>query len=572
MQPAKATFDDLYDVSDPEERSAAKAKQVKKPVRGRSTRNRSATPLRDQTPEADPVLESDNVDAMLAEHIEDSSSPAIETGRKVRATPGVDSSVLAIGKFKRRPRQQSILGRGPARDRSSSVASDMADDSGLKSVGRKDLSKFSVGKPKRRARELSVGPATSAVLPSSMALQMGTPAHVGSAMKIANFKRRAREPSILGTAQKARLQGLQYDLDDEDEDEDDFNPDDESTPLNLSRTKIMASASNPSSANSRKRKLSGVQVPQSSPRLPSPKPATAETVVQSTETQLEEEEQNFEASENIDEDELPVPSVEARPHTLEVLSDTMAPPLSSSSMPPSPQLPTRKYRAPSRGRRTQRNQTPPPHTQDSPISSPPSLTHSPNRIVHTTKAKPKQAAPPPSTLSTAQLQVLLPRRRRRAARDTFDIPSSEDEIDITGLSPEDDELSHIIVRPRPRRGNTVTRTLAPTKKASKAKPVSKLIAKAVSTKRTYGARANPASGKENENEDEDGADVDDSLALVQDDGELEVQSSENSQELEKRIGKELKKAARKFREVDQWELDFEEVTASSDSPRERDAR
>lgn len=47
-------------------------------------------------------------------------------------------------------------------------------------------------------------------------------------------------------------------------------------------------------------------------------------------------------------------------------------------------------------------------------------------------------------------------------------------------------------------------------------------------------------------------------------------SEENSEEMEKRIGKELKRAARKFKEVDKWELEFEEVTASSSSP--KDAR
>jgi hypothetical protein len=40
--------------------------------------------------------------------------------------------------------------------------------------------------------------------------------------------------------------------------------------------------------------------------------------------------------------------------------------------------------------------------------------------------------------------------------------------------------------------------------------------------------------------------------------------------LEKRVGRELKAAARKFQEVDKWELEFEEVTASSSSP--KDAR
>ena len=59
------------------------------------------------------------------------------------------------------------------------------------------------------------------------------------------------------------------------------------------------------------------------------------------------------------------------------------------------------------------------------------------------------------------------------------------------------------------------------------------------------------------------------LAPLPDDGDANG-SSENSQELEKRLGKELKRAARKFEEVDKWELEFEECTASSSSP--KDAR
>ena len=84
------------------------------------------------------------------------------------------------------------------------------------------------------------------------------------------------------------------------------------------------------------------------------------------------------------------------------------------------------------------------------------------------------------------------------------------------------------------------------------------------TKRTYGAQAYGTSDKENEEE----IDPNDSLGpLPDDDGN---DSLENSQELEDRVGRELKKAARKFEEVDKWELEFEEVTASSSSP--KDAR
>jgi len=81
------------------------------------------------------------------------------------------------------------------------------------------------------------------------------------------------------------------------------------------------------------------------------------------------------------------------------------------------------------------------------------------------------------------------------------------------------------------------------------------------TKQSYASRATVTSDKENE------VDPDDSLAPLPDnDGNA---SPENSQEMEERLGKELKKAARKFQEVDKWELEFEDVTGSS-SP--KDAR
>jgi hypothetical protein len=144
----------------------------------------------------------------------------------------------------------------------------------------------------------------------------------------------------------------------------------------------------------------------------------------------------------------------------------------------------------------------------------------------------------------------MPRRRRATTRNPFDIPSSDDEIDASGLASDDDELSHLEVRARARTRRTPAPMKKPTTKPGP-KPRSGFT-------RTYGSRPNITSDKENEE-----VDPDDSLAPLPDDDEP---SEENSQELEKRVGLELKRAARKFAEVDQWELDFEEVTASSSSP------
>lgn len=563
MQPPKEPFNDLYDVSDREQEVVTSARRIQKtakkvPGNGGQSRASAACDAEPRNPGHD-QLENEHTEAILGDLDLESSSPAMEMGRRERATPTIESSVLAISKFKRRPPQASILGRGPGRARSSSVESDLADDNGLMSVGRNQ----------RRPRKQSVNHNIAPVLPSSIALQMGTPAHVGSAMKIANFKRRAREPSILGTAQKA--QATRYEYDYEDEDEDDFNPDDESTPLHLSKARNMNSSSAASSAKSRKRKLSAVQVPQSSPTLPAPQPVATEEAIPSTEPLEDNQDSEPEEEEHL------MPSIEAGEHTPELFSETMAPPRSSSSSPPSPQMPSRTRRPPSRGRRPLRNRTPLPRTQDSPMSSPPSLTHSPNRpplaVAKAAKPKPKKAAPAPSTFSTAQLQALLPRRRRRANHDTFSIPSSDDEVDISRLNPEDDELTHLSARPRARRPKSL-RTPAPLKRpATKGKQPIKAVPKS-GLKRTYGSKApNAASDKENEAA-EDEVDPDDSLGPLRDvDGDAEGEgngSPENSQEMEKRVGKELKLAARKFQEVDKWELEFEEITASSSSP--RDAR
>lgn len=132
---------------------------------------------------------------------------------------------------------------------------------------------------------------------------------------------------------------------------------------------------------------------------------------------------------------------------------------------------------------------------------------------------------------------------------------------MSGLASDDDELSYLDVRARNRPSTAPPRHIpASRKRATKLKAPARTTIKA-SGKRTYG-RDNQASDKENEE-----VDPDDSLAPLPDD---DHESPENSQELEKRVGKELKQAVKKFAEVDKWELEFEEVTASSSSP--RDAR
>ncbi|RDL38198.1 uncharacterized protein BP5553_05631 [Venustampulla echinocandica] len=547
-------FDDLYDISDPECVAATGVGNIKRNGQGTTRGNpqRGATQLDAQefaqneassgarnieesthtTPDAQRVKNN-------AEMYADESSLELEVSRRELA-PGT-------GTF-RRTRHSSFLSHAAGRGRSNSVESNL-EDNGLTSIGGKNSSGLTTGYRGRRSRQGSVTGRNPYGMASS---SMGTPAHAGSALKLGNFRRRAREPSILGTARKERQPQPDSDLDDEE----DFNPDDESTPLNLSKTKPVTSSPSMSGSNPRKRKLSAVQVPASCPTSQSPGDNQgAEMVPTSGSLSDDEEESGNRVPSSFQ--ESPIPSVEARPVTPELMSPTMAPPQSTDAS-SSPELPSSIRRPVSRGRRPLRGRTPAPMTQDSPISSPPSLTHSPNRAYvkpKTTKAK--KQAPPPSTYSTAQLQALLPRRRRHATRDPFDIPSSGDEVDTSGLASDDDELSHLNVRARSRRG-VLSKTLGRgSKKAPKRKPAPKPTSKSI--RRTYGSRANVTSDKENE-----GYDPDDSLAPLPAD---ENGSPENSQELEARIGKELKSATRKFEEVDKWELEFEDVTASGSSPK-----
>ncbi|TGO87133.1 hypothetical protein BPOR_0248g00070 [Botrytis porri] len=561
--PTARPFDDLYDVSDEElEKSANATKLAKgKSVAIRSSgRNASRIIKNTESKEATNTTKTKNAPELESDdYTRVSSSPAIEAGRRGRRTSAMDNSVLAIGNFRRRAREPSILGQQTTRARSSSIESDMAEENGLTSVGRRNTSGLGMGTFRGRAgsrRPSSVG---------------GDRPEIGSVLRLGNFKRRAREPSILGTARKPEQSRPTFDSD---SDSDGFAPEDESTPLHFAKGRAV-----PSSSSSRKRKLSGVQVPRSqdatqaqlSPsKLPRNESDLEDTVPATAPINSEDEEEDElpELEKEPSPEDSPLSSTE-RIATPEPMSETMAPPRAGSSslspaqslpsptLPPQPILNTRQ--AATRPRRIIDPRTPPrvsnTEMHSSPMSSPPSLTHSPDIPTRSTRL-PRKAAPQPATLSTAALQALLPRRRQRH-RSALDVESSDSEVDTTGLGEHDDELT-IIVAPTARRQASARPTTGASATGSKLAQKAKAAAKGKG-KRTYGRKPAPAaSDKENE------LDPDDSLAPAQDERSPEEPRIENSSELEKRLGKELKKAARKFKEVDKWELEFEECEASSD--------
>ncbi|KAI1426230.1 hypothetical protein F5Y12DRAFT_301312 [Xylaria sp. FL1777] len=560
----RALNPDIYDLSDREkERTAARRKSLRDIT---SMRSRTTAETTQQQKALD--VAKKRRDAAM-ERLENITSTASSDG-EVEAV--VASSIGSIGP------SQRVVKATPSRGRPTDISGLDLDDSmfddlntTLDTVGHAsaqrsaETSTLSVSQFRRRPRAGSFlsrddGP----IRPSSRA-GPNTPAF-SSTLNFGLFKRRAREPSIISTAQKPRPQRPEPELEpeqdeeeggEEDIDEDGFAPEAESTPLRRSKRGSggVPLAQPTSSPKSRKRKSTESH----GRRLRSSPFEVDDDIRQSIEQPASDEESPPSSPPSLPQH---VPSTPVAPP---MDPELMAPPLSSSSSesdeelwPPLQSIPKARTRQPA----PVLQRTPGQDDNISNMSSPPSLTHSPN-YAHssspppTRAAKPKRKAVPrpPRKLTTADLTGLLPRRRRRVAGDDpfgADEDESEPEVDISGLGEGDDELAHLDVRMRRRPATRVnpqnqatTREQTSTHNKDKATLDSK---KRIS--RTYGR----LSDKENHNEDEDEDDGSNSIADL---------GEENSQMMVERLGEELKTAVRKFQEVDKWELSFEERTRSS---------
>ncbi|KAI1502759.1 hypothetical protein F5X99DRAFT_151381 [Biscogniauxia marginata] len=469
----------------------------------------------------------------------DDINTTFETAGPVSAHRSADTSTLSATHFKRRPRAGSFLSR---------------DDGPIRPSSR-------------------TGPNTPSL---------------SSTFNIGVFRRRAREPSILGTAQKPRPQRPEPEPDteieqaeeqDEAADEDDFAPEDESTPLRRAsqrRSEAAAATAASPSTNPRKRKSteSHEQRVRSSPY----------GVRDSIEDAVEQEDSDLSSPQP----SLP-PLLDNRPSTPVMDEGLMAPPLSSGSSEGDPEVwPPLQSLAKGRRRRSPPvlRRTPVPSDNISDMSSPPSLTYSPNYAesspppTRAAKAKRKAASKPEPKVTTADLAGMLPRRRRGNTRtdDPFGPEDSDAEVDASGLGNDDDELSYLDVRARRarsarnrsaasrgrsgnRNNNKGKQTPGPSSSTTKNKDRS-------SAARTYGR----SSDKENQQHDDDDDDAGEVEGEEEEEGDGvpgDGDEEEGSEQMLSRMGDELKNAARKFQEVDKWELEYEEMTQSS-SP--RDAR
>jgi hypothetical protein len=478
-------------------------------TRSRSTRSQKRMPW-EKTPEVHDEAELTMTGALPAEEqqaLRSSSknrTPVSSTSKRARTTRS--SARKSTGKT-------SPVAAAAAREDAQAESPHVEEDSGFG-----DLTFSSLG---------SNSPAHGTRPPS--AIKVGaTPAHEKSILALTNFKRRARQPSLLRMVQQTT------DVEDNDDDDtldntdnfdfDDFLPHAESTPLNVRRHAPEEEARNDSGTHvsssgsrGRKRKLSPVvQVPQSSPPG-SPQAASDSGPARSHSPSLPEV----------------VPSreevVEQSQENQEPMSDTLASPMSSSPLrelsrpPPSPTQ-TRPRR---RGRRAKT-----PIIDD---ESDGEETETPAKAKRAYKKKAEQS------ISTAQLKDLLPRRRNRLRdRDEFDIESSED-ADQAGS--DQDELQMPVRRIRQRQGAGKLTSPKATKKTARGKKPTKTSTGAQKASRTYSRRI--SSDKENQTSAHNEAET------------TEVSAIEHSEK--------LAAIRKKFEEVDAFELEFEDVDPTTSS-------
>lgn len=334
----------------------------------------------------------------------------------------------------------------------------------------------------------------------------GTPAFESSILS--NFRRRPRQPSML---QVAQIESGSSDLDD-----DDFlgglSPEDESTPLNLARGKSLiarrdknsrseSSVSPPSTGGSRKRKRVREEFQVS--RSPS-------CIVENTQS-------GSQASDNHDNEDASA-MILSQSQSLEgseTFSQTMAAPLSSSPLHTSGYI---------------------------------------NKILQTgfDAEHPKETTPVisgPMHLPTQALQDrVLPRRRQRPRKhrsggEDFEVPSDEDDDDGTGQ--DDDELSYLPLKPLQSQRKQVQRSKGlgrGTKGTTRKQSSTTSGSRQPCARRTYSSHGPVKVGTDKENR---GGHV-----------------SESSPPLNSITSEELKSQARKFAEIDKWQMDFEDVVIS----------
>ncbi|KYK57806.1 hypothetical protein DCS_04819 [Drechmeria coniospora] len=475
---------------------------------------------------------------------------SIEMGRRARATPVTHRDTTGLDLA-----DDDVFG-----DLDDSFADDDVPPCGRSA---EDTS-MSLGHFRPRSRQSSiVGRSDAPIRPSSRG--PNTPG-IGSSFNFGVFRRRAREPSILGTSRKPRSEDGGATHNSELESEGEFEPEAESTPLNNRRRRRGSEQlmSDEPSAELLSKKRKSVEAHDDDSLRPEK--------ISRIGSDPGQEADSDSAMSEIASPSLPsTPGASRqRPMTLANQDEVGAPPASSDSEGEADTWPdihtlANKRRRPSVSTPFQANNF-------SDMSSPPSLTHSPNYAEERLPRRRGRAATRHhENITTADLTNLLPKRRGKKLDDAFNTDSDE-ELDTASLGQDDDELSYLGARAgqRTRRGRTRGRTGSRggrNRSALKANQTANQVRGSARSGKTHDRRR----PDENESEDENDKENDEGLSafvpLPEDTFDMDAGEDATGENVAST--EELRQAAKKFVEVDKWELEFEEVTEVS-SP--QDAR
>ncbi|KAG5980056.1 hypothetical protein E4U55_004439 [Claviceps digitariae] len=610
--PAATTIDDKnhhHHDEEPRGRTRGRTRAAARSAAARDSLNEEEEALRAAHERRDAALDRlANEDPTLTSGPEDNMerrSSALKRGRRrvVAATPPVasrrDTSGLDLA-------DESVFG-----DLGDSFADGHvpeAPPSGASSTASATLSHL---KRRPRSRQSSmIGRHDPPIRPSSRGAGSHTPG-VSSSFNIGVFRRRAREPSILGasrrvqsrtgsvagsvTSSRAGSVARESDLEE-------LAPEAESTPSRSRRQSRRSGNQNQNqhqTQNQERQQQRKEKQPSPSPSpcpSPSPEPrrrrsmrkrksdddaAQSESVVRRAKVSRVEANGGLVIDSDSDLSDMPSPPPPPPPPDARVarpvtpvmdMDEIAAPPASSDSEADDndiwPDIHTlaKKRRRPSVTTPLRNN-----GDNFSDISTPPSLTHSPNLAANTASTRSRSAAKQQRSpkVTTAELTSLLPKRTYKRIRDDdFDIdsdgdPSSEDE-DQDDHDPWSRTPPQFHPRPRgrprklppgPSRPNTV---LKQKRGPESADPTVRRSAR--TAHKTYRSSENKENDRDDDDDDDNDADqrenshfqplpddTFDESAVVPD-----VQNTE-----------ELLRATQKFIEVDQWELSYEEVAEPS---------
>ncbi|KAH8175830.1 hypothetical protein LIA77_04248 [Sarocladium implicatum] len=497
---------------------------------------------------------------------EDNTISSVEVGRRGLGTPlrAADTTGLDLG--------DDMFG-----DLDESF--DLGGDSLLKAPQSADSSTLSLrnlGRRRSRSRQSSfIGRNDAPIRPSS---RNGATPLMSSSFNIGVFRRRAREPSILGTNRKSRydttgsvtgsvagsvtgsvagsVQGSDVGSDRE------LSPEAESTPLNERRRSTRSQAQ---ATGGREVPIDSSVVPYARKRKSGEDLETSERPEKTSRVGSHGPESDGSESES----ELsslgsPVllPTLRQERPVTPTRDEDVAPPASSDSETEEiwPDI-----HALAKRRRRPSITTPGQLDRLSDVSSPPSLTHSPNfKAVKRGKAASRRARANSPELTTAHLANLLPKRRVKKTQASR-ARHAEEEVDTSGLAQDDDELAHLDAQTSRRtrstraaaRNDKADNALQPRQTPAGARPVTRSSSRAG---KTYSRRSSDKENQQEEEEEEGDEEEPSAFVALPDDtfGEAEDEGYQFTET------EALKAQAKKFKEVDSWELSFEEVVEAEE--------